>query len=525
MPRTTRIKLPREFSTLAVAVMELKNLFAHKDGHIEFLEGQNKELREVNLWLTKEVDRQELEIRGLKLLLEEAGYDPENLPQPEGVGNFQLSTDPFPTSEAGPSYPQNEKTSTGPFSFPSSSFKYSDPSRKRKRPEFDRDGERIFDPKRRPPPLTQFMKGGKHACEETYGQYLVDHQLEQDVLHARNRMVEDENGGSAYGVDQASRGSAGDEIFQRDLEIALRRSLEDCPQNKGKDGGRADEEKVEEAPSKCEDEGEGFGDGEGEEGFSDEDGEGGSGDEEGEGFSDEEGEDASEEVDRDGEDASLPDPFEYCSGVNGGCKISEAEVSEFQLAIESSLRPASEKGESAEKEAPAPTPAQDLGESEDDKEVPVSVSSGHESREDGDAKAAVPLFRQNSPCTQDMAELLLELVGDIAGAEEGGGNVQAFNPAGPLSKREYSELELGIAMSLESFRREQGIETEQPTPRALEHASELSDQESDAPVPEPFEYHSDNEGELNLKIWSPKDTEKEDDSELYAPPSKFSGAN
>ncbi|KAG0130849.1 hypothetical protein HOY82DRAFT_648022 [Tuber indicum] len=661
MSEATKTELPKEFSAVTKAVKKLKKLHAHNDERIKFLKRQNKELRKIDLWRAKEMDKQEFEIWRLKMFLKEAGYDPENLPQPKGLSFCGPAMDPFPISEAGPSCPQNEKTSLGPPSV--SPFKYSGPTLKRKCSEFDQDEEFNPDPKRRALPLTKFMEANKYACEETYGQYSVDHQLEQDVLNAKGRMDKDEDGESADEVEQVEkekpetpaslskkylvennlpasrqlgrawdepaqkakeptpRRRAEDEQFERELEIAIKMSLEDLAQKKGKDGGEEEEEEAEETSSECEDEGEGDSAVEGEEGFGDEEGEEDFGDEEGEDFGDEEGEDfgdeegkedfgdeegkedfgdeegeesfgdegdegygdegeedygdegeegygdeeegygdeeegygdggeegygdeeegedSSEEGCDDDEATSPADPFEYYSDdegeVNGGRKLSREEVSALQLAIERSLRPASENGERVEKEAPALTPAQDLGAGEDDKEAPASVPSGHESREDGDAKAAVPPSRQNSPDIQHMAELLLELAGERAEEEGGEGKVPALNSTGhssdegeveargPLSKRGYSELELAIATSLESLRKGEEGGAEQSAPRARKHVSKGSDQEEEAPDLEPFEYHSGNEGGLDLKVWSLEDTE--DDSELYAPPSGFSRAN
>jgi len=282
----TKREPPEESSTLALAAKRLKKQCAHKNGQIKFLKHLNRDLRATDLWRVQKMERQAFEIWKLKLLLSEAGYDSKNLPQPKirvpgkAEGSAPAGTVKTPA-------PRSRSTSPNP----SSLFKYSNPAPKRKRAEsFSEDDEFNPHPKRRALSLTSFLESNIYACEETYTQYLVDHQLgyaqEMDVDEyeeedddeeeeseekpenpasrfkeylTANNLPEERQLETARDIEIQERKEQAQPVsneyqrYQEELDIAIMRSLEDM-REKGKDEGGIGEKEAEEAPTRGEDE-------------------------------------------------------------------------------------------------------------------------------------------------------------------------------------------------------------------------------------------------------------------------------
>jgi len=295
----TKGRDPETSSALALAARRMKKLCTHQSGQIKFLRSQNKYLRATDLWRAQKMERQALEIWKLKLFLTEAGHDPKNIPLPKGLKVLAKA-------EAGrvknlPPAPRSRSTSPQP----PSPFKYSDPIHKRKHAEsFGQDEELNPNPKRRALSLTEFLESNIYASEETYTQYLADHQLWSSIPDAEDDMDVDEDGQEEskeklenpaslskeskekpentaslfekylalnnlpfarqeseekkiqQQKEQAQRAqqrTKDEQKYQEDLALALKLSLEDAIQKEGKDEGGKGGAKAEEAPVKDKD--------------------------------------------------------------------------------------------------------------------------------------------------------------------------------------------------------------------------------------------------------------------------------
>ncbi|PUU73486.1 hypothetical protein B9Z19DRAFT_1094984 [Tuber borchii] len=565
----TKKELSEESSKFAQAAKKLKIECGHKTIQIKLLKRQNKDLRATDMWRTQKMERQAFEIWKLKLLLKEAGYDPQNLPQPKGLRIVSNPPNPPPTSGVNIPAPKRKRTES-----------------------FGDDEEFNPHPKRRALSLTEFLKTDTYACGETYTQYLVDHQLGYDIPNPGDDMDLDEAGDygkkleegakhvenekpenpaslfkeylvknnlpasrqlddakdmaiqMAKAQEQAQHLSKEDQRYYKEYALAVMRSILDAEQEKGKskggqggdeageaikdedeeryvcaeeeedemsagsedgeeEGGTLTEYEDEEEASDEEEEEEDAAaepdEEEEEEDASDEEEE-----EEEEDASDQEEENANDEeeeeeesvhesselMDEEGvegevpvsepsqtsddsgeeeaEEAPVPEPFEYYSDdgeeAKAGSSPPKRRLSEFQLAIERSLHPATTTGEGVEKEAPA-TPAASMDANWGYEEARVSKPSEH------------------SP------------------APKSAGYYRDIEEEYGIPKGKYSELELSVAMTLANLRNGRWEkEVERPTFRVGERPSEDYEAE-EAPVPEPFEYYSDTE-----KVYS--DTER-----------------